>query len=111
MSFRLLQPINLISTTNLHQTVKSKFRNIRKEHLKSIKIQISYCLRNNQKKLYRDLLSSGFISNFKNIRQPGTFKCNDKRCKICSDYSHETDTFTISNGLKFGKFPEKLTVT
>ena len=44
-----------------------------------IKIQISYCLWNNQKKKSR---SSRFISSFKN-RKPGTYKCSDKRCKLC----------------------------
>ena len=38
------------------------------------------------------------ISKFRNIRKRGTYKCNDKRCKICQNYSNETNKFTISNG-------------
>ena len=49
------------------------------------------------KPLYRELASSRFISNFKNIRQPGTYKCSDKRCKICQNYLNEIKEFTISN--------------
>ena len=49
------------------------------------------------KGLYRELASSRFISNFKNVRKPVTYKCSDKRCKICQDYLNETNKFTISN--------------
>ena len=50
------------------------------------------------KNLYRELISSRFISSFKNIRKPGTYKCSDKRCKICQNYLNETNKFTMSNG-------------
>ena len=50
------------------------------------------------KNLYRELASSRFISNFKNIRYPGTYKCSDKRCKRCQIYLNETNEFTMSNG-------------
>ena len=54
------------------------------------------------------MASSRFIWNFKDIRKPGTYKCSDKRCKICQNQLNETNKFTISNG-QFGKFAEKLT--
>ena len=50
------------------------------------------------KKLYRKLTSSRFISNFKNIKKPGTYKCSGKRCKICQNYLNGTNKFTFSNG-------------
>ena len=65
------------------QTVKNKFKNIRNEHLKSIYKDTNLLLSPKQpKKLYRELGSSRFISNFKNIRKTGTNKCSDKRCKM-----------------------------
>ena len=33
-----------------------------------------------------------------NIRKPGTYKCSDKRCKICQNYLNKTNKFTMSNG-------------
>ena len=50
------------------------------------------------KNLYRELASFRFISNFKSIRKPGTYRCNDKRFKICEDYLNGTNKFTLSNG-------------
>ena len=50
------------------------------------------------KNLYRELISSRFISSFKNIRKPGTYKCSDKRWKIYQNYLNETNKFTMSNG-------------
>ena len=50
------------------------------------------------KNLYRELAFSKFISNFKNIRKLGTYKCSGKRCKICQSYLNETNKFTMSNG-------------
>ena len=80
------------------QTVKNKFKNIRNEHLKSIHKDTNFILSLKQpKNLYRELASSRLISNFKNIRKPETYKCNDKRCKICQNYLKETNKFTMSN--------------
>ena len=81
------------------QTVKNKFKDIKNEHLKSIYKDTNFVLSLKQpKKLYRKLASSRFISNFKIIRKPGTYKCSDKPCKICQIYLNETNKFTISNG-------------
>ena len=81
------------------QTVKRKFKNIKHEHLKSIYKDTNFILSLKQpKNLYRELASSRFVSNFKNIRKPGTDKCRDKRCKICQNYLHETNKFTMLNG-------------
>ena len=44
------------------------------------------------------MASSRFISNFKSIKKPLTYKCGDKRCKICQNYLNETNIFTMSNG-------------
>ena len=44
------------------------------------------------------MISSRFISSFKNIRKPGTYKCSDKRCKICQNYLNETNKSTMPNG-------------
>ena len=80
------------------QTVKSKFRNIRNKHLRSIYKDKNFRLSLKQaKNVYRELVSSRFISNFTNIRKPGTYKCSDKRCKICQNYLNETNKFTMSN--------------
>ena len=81
------------------QTIKNKFKNIRNEHLKSIYKDTNFILSLKQpKNLYRELASSRFISNLKHIRKPGTYKCSDKRCKICQIYLNETNKFTMSNG-------------
>ena len=57
------------------QTVKSKFKNIRNEHLKSIYKDMNFILLlRQQQNLYRKLASSRFMSDFKNIRKPGTLQ-------------------------------------
>ena len=70
-------------------------------------IKISYCHKDvikivmslkQPKNVHRELASSRFISNFKNIRKPGTYKYSDKRCKICQKILNETNKFTMSNG-------------
>ena len=48
--------------------------------------------------MFRELASSRFISNFKSVRKPGTYKCSDKRCKMCQNYLNETNEFTRLNG-------------
>ena len=79
------------------QTVKNKFKNTRNEHLKCIYKDTNLTLSLKQpKSLYRELTSSRFISNFKNIRK--NYKCSDKRCKINQNYLNETSQFTLSNG-------------
>ena len=81
------------------QTVKYKLKNIRNEHLKSICKNTNLILSLKQpKSLYGEMTSSRFISNFKSIRKPGTYKCNDKSYKICQKYLNETNKFTMSNG-------------
>ena len=80
------------------QTVKNKFKNIRNDHLKSMYKDTNFILSLKQPKdLYRELASSRFISNFKNIRKRGTYKYSDKRCKICQICLTETKKFTVSN--------------
>ena len=80
------------------QTVKNKFKNIRNDHLKSMYKDTNFILPLKQPKdLYRELASSRFISNFKNIRKRGTYKYSDKRCKICQICLTETKKFTVSN--------------
>ena len=82
---------------SLTQTVKNKFKNIRDKHLKPIYNDTNFMLSLKQpKNLYRQLTSSRFISNFKNIRK--CIKCIDKRCNICQNYLNETNKFTMSNG-------------
>ena len=56
------------------------------------------------------MISSRFISSLKNIRKPGTYKCSDKRYKICKTYLNETMNSQFQM-VKFGKFAEKLTAT
>ena len=81
------------------QAVKHKFKNIRNKHLKSIYKNTKFILSLKQpKSLYRELACSRFILNFKNIRKPGTYKCCDKRCKICQNYLNETNKSTMPNG-------------
>ena len=81
------------------QTVKSGFKNIRNEHLRSMYKDTNFILSLKQpKNLYRELTSSRFISSFKNIRKPGTYKRSYKRCKIFQNYLNETNKFTMSNG-------------
>ena len=54
-----------IDNKSLMQIVKNKFKNIRNEHVKSIHKDTNFILSLKQpKKLYRELASSRFISNF-----------------------------------------------
>ena len=81
------------------QTVKNKFKNIKNERLRSVCKDIVFILSLKQpKNLYKELTSSRFISSFKNIKKPETYKCSGKRCKICQNYLNETNKFTLSNG-------------
>ena len=81
------------------QTVKNKFKNIKNERLKSIHKDTIFILSLKQpKNLYEELTSSRFISSFKNIKKPGTYKCSGKRCKICKNYLNETNKIIMSNG-------------
>ena len=50
------------------------------------------------KKFYRELASSRFMSNCKNIRKPATYKCSYEICKMFQNYLNETNKFTMSNG-------------
>ena len=77
--------------------MKNKFKNTRNEHLECIYRDTNLILSLKQpKNLYRELTSSRFIPNFKNIRK--NYKCRDKRCKINQNYLNETCKFTMSNG-------------
>ena len=81
------------------RAVKNKFKNIMNKHLKSEYKDKNFILSLKQpKNLYRELTYFRFISNFKNISKPETYKCSDKRCKICQNYLNETNKFTMSNG-------------
>ena len=78
------------------ETVKNKYKNIRHEHLKSVFKDINFILSLKQpNNLYKELASSRFTSNFRNIRKPGTNKCSDKRCKISQDYLNKTNKFAM----------------
>ena len=46
--------------------------------------------------LYREWISSRFISNFKNIKKSGTYKCSDKRCKIFQNYLNEINKVYVN---------------
>ena len=88
-----------IRNRSLMKTVQSKFQNIRNEQLKNIYKDTSFILSQKQpKNLYRELASPTFISSSTKIRKPGTYKCNDKRCKVCCIYLNETNNFLMSNG-------------
>ena len=59
---------------------------------------MNFMLSLKQQKKYRELLKSRFISNFKNIRNPGAYKCNDKRCKVCQNHLNETQNLRQGTG-------------
>lgn len=40
---------------------------------------------------------STFISSFKKIIKPGTYKCTNKRCKISQNYLNKTNKLMASN--------------
>ena len=78
--------------------MKNKFKSIRNEHLQSMYKDTNFMLfLKKTNNFYRELVSSRFISNLKNIRKPGTYICSDKRCKICQNYLNETNKFTKLN--------------
>ena len=47
--------------------------------------------------LLRTLANSALIRN-DNTVQPGVYKCNDKRCKICRSYLQDDVSFKMANG-------------
>ena len=91
--------INLIPTIFILISTTYPYANNEKQvHLKSVYKDTNFIVSlKHSEHLYRELASSRFISNFKN-RKPGTYKCSDKRCKICQNYLSETNKFTMSNG-------------
>ena len=93
------------------QTVKKKFNNIWNEHLRSIYKDTNFILSLKQpKNLYRELTSPRFISSFKNIRKPGTYKCSDKDAKFINIFPMKSVNSQYQM-VKFGRFAEKLTAT
>ena len=79
--------------------MKNKFKNIRNKHLKSIYKDANFILSLKQPKhLCEELTSFRFISNFKKIRKPGTYKRRDKRRKIFQNYLNETNKLTMLIG-------------
>ena len=91
--------------------MKKKFESINNEYLKSIYKDKNFILSLKQpKNLIRELGSSIFISNFKKIRKPGTYKCsnkNEKYVKIIQMKPINLQCLMV----KFGKSAEKLTAT
>ena len=74
-------------------------QNFTAQHSRSIYKDTNFILSLRQPKyLFRELTSSRSISNFKNIRKPRTYKCSNKRCKICQNYLNKTSKFTMPNG-------------
>ena len=87
-----------IDNKSLMKTIKQKFQNIQNEDLKDIFKDTNFVLSLKQpKNIYRELSSSKFTST-RTIIEPGTYKCKDKRCKICQLYLNETKQFLMSNG-------------
>ena len=88
-----------IDNKSLMQTVKNKFENISNEHLQSIYKATNFILSLKQRReiVQRTGAFYRFTSSFKNIREPATYKCSDKRCTICQNYLNETNKFTMSN--------------
>ena len=87
-----------VDNRSLMKTVKQKFKNIQNEELKDVFKDTSFILSLRQpRNLYGELSSSKFISNYQNTKL-GTYKCKDKRCKICALYLNETSSFLMSNG-------------
>ena len=79
--------------------LKSTIKNKKNERLKSIYKDTNSMLSLKQpKNLYRELTSPRFMSNFANIRKPGTYKWSDKTCKLCQNYLNEINKLTMSNG-------------
>ena len=80
------------------KTIKEKFNNIRSEELKEIFKESNFILSLRQSKnLYKKLVSSKFLSSSIYLKKPGTYKCNDSRCKVCQIYLNTTDRFVMSN--------------
>ena len=74
-----------INDKSLMQKMKKKFKNINNEHLQSLHKDKNFILSLKQpNNLYKELASSRFVSNLKNISKPGTYECSDKRCKVCT---------------------------
>ena len=87
-----------IDNKSLMQAVENKLKNISNAHLKSIYKDSNFILSLKQlKTLYRKWTSTRFVSNFKKIKKPVTYKCSGKRCEIFENYLNETDKFTMSH--------------
>ena len=73
--------------------LKSTIKNKKNERLKSIYKDTNSMLSLKQpKNLYRELTSPRFMSNFANIRKPGTYKWSDKfkKCNEKETYIRKT---------------------
>ena len=79
------------------KTIKEKFNNIRPEDLKDLFKERNFILSLRlPKNLYKELVSSKFLSSNTYLKKPGTYKCNDSRCYLPQIYLNTTDRFVMS---------------
>jgi len=79
------------------KNIRQKFENLYSPDIKEIFQDCSFILSQRQpKNLLRHLTSASF-NNTNNLRSPGIYKCNDKRCKICSLYLQAVSSFNVEN--------------
>ena len=58
--------------------------------------------------ILRQLTSAKFNSHERTKKPAGIYKCNDKRCKICTLYLVECESFKVANG-RIWKVPTHIT--
>ena len=85
-----------IDNNIIMKNIKRKIENNLSDYIKEIFQESNIFLSQRQPKNLLRLLSSSSISNTPSLPK-GTFKCNDKRCKICKLYLIECSEIQLAN--------------
>ena len=83
--------------------IRNKFNDIQSDHLNNVFKNSNIILVQKQpKNLIRLLSKARFNTDTNNLIQPKElFKCIDKRCKVCSLYVNEDNSFVMSNNMRW----------
>ena len=83
--------------------VRKKFNGIQPDHLKNVFKSTNIIFAQKQPRNLLRLLPKGRFDTYTNnfIQPKGLFKCTDKRCKICSLYVNEDNSFVMSSNMRW----------
>ena len=90
-----------IDNKSLVYNIRTKINSIRSDYLKNIFKEKEIILSQKQPKNLKSILTSAVFKNdlIMQQRPNGLYKCNNKRCKICTLYVNECTSFQCSNGI------------